>query len=174
MRAVTRLSAKQKKAYRKKDDGGRKRGPGCPKKGEEADKNDAREVTPTQVKAAKRYKLKSRLCGDLTAINHHIKEREHMKHAQVCSFCGELAYTRCTVCPEKPALHLFPAKGPNKEKSCFVDYHSDCCFGLARRDFPVLLGKSKTDWSPPSERRKKANGKKVKSIVDEESEATSH
>jgi hypothetical protein len=172
MRAVTRLSAKQKKVYRKKDDGARQ--VGRPKKRAGAEENDAHVVTPTQVKIAKRYKYKSRLCGDLSAINHHIKSREQMKHEQVCSFCGEPAYTRCMICPEKPALHFFPAKGPNKEKSCFIDYHDDCCFGLARRDFPVLLGKTKKEWSPPSERQKKANGKHIKNIVAEESEATNH
>ena len=173
MRAVTRLSAKQKKVYKKKDDGGpRKRG--RPKRGDEADKNDADVVTTTQVKMAKRYKFKSRLCGDLTAINHHIQEREQMKHDQVCSFCVEPAYTRCMVCPERPALYFFPAKGPNKEKSCFIDYHNDCCFGLARRDFPGLLGRNKNEWSPPSDRKKNANGKHIRNLMAEESEAASH
>jgi hypothetical protein len=39
-------------------------------------------------------------------------------------------------------------------KSCFLDYHNDCCFGLARPDFPVLLGKRKSEWMLPSEKRK--------------------
>jgi hypothetical protein len=78
MRAVSRLSAKQKKVYTKKADGvPRKRG--RPKKGDEANKNDAHAVTTTQVMTAKRHKFKSRLCGNLTLINHHIWEREQMK-----------------------------------------------------------------------------------------------
>jgi hypothetical protein len=143
--------------YKNKHEGARK--PGCPKKDEEEqDKNKkdaAKVVTPNQLKLAKRYKVKSRMCGNLTAINHHIKERMQMKHDQVCSFCGEPAYTRSMVCPEKPALHFFPSKGPNKGKSCFLDYHNDRCFGLAHRDFPVLLGKHKSEWTPPSEKKKK-------------------
>jgi hypothetical protein len=173
MRAVTRLSAEQKKVYTKKADRApRKRG--RPKKGEEADKNDAHAVTTIKVMTAKQHKFKSYLCGDLTSINHHIQEREQMKHDQVCSFCGEPAYTRCTVCPEKPAPHFFPAKGFNKEKSCFIDYHNDCCFGLARREFPLLLGRSKREWRPPSDRQKMANGKRIRNLVAEESKATSH
>jgi hypothetical protein len=163
MRAVTRLSmSQQKKAYKKKDGVARK--PGRPKKDEEA-KDDAHVVTPKQLKIAKRYKFKSRLCGDLTAINHHVKERQQMKHDQVCSYCGEPAYTRCMVCPEQPALHFFPSKGPNMGKSCFLDYHNDCCFGLARRDFPVLLGKRKSDWSPPSEKQIRENAKHIRNLL---------
>jgi hypothetical protein len=173
MRAVTRLSmTQQKRMFKNKNEERRK--PGRPKKkdDEEQDKTNAHVVKPGQLKIAKRFKVKSRLCGDLTAINHHIKEREQMKHDQVCSYCGEPAYTRCTVCPEKPALHFYPSKGPNMGKSCFLDYHNDCCFGLARRDFPVLLGKRKSEWTPPSEKKKKANAKYIRNLVAEEAEAT--
>jgi hypothetical protein len=75
------------------------------------------------------------------------------------------------VCPEQPALHFFPTKGPNKGKSCFIDYHNDSCFGLARRDYQVLLGKSKSEWSPPSDKKKKANAKHIKKLFADESEA---
>jgi hypothetical protein len=173
MRAVTRLSmSQQKKQFKNKNAVARK--PGRPKKDEEQAEKQAHLVTPSQLKLAKRYKVKSRLCGDLNAISHHIKERTQMKHDQVCTYCGEPAYTRCMVCPEKPALHFFPSKGPNKGKSCFLDYHNDCCFGLARRDFPVLLGKRKSEWAPPTENKKKANAKHVRNLVAEESEATNH
>ena len=173
MRAVTRLSiSQQKRLYKNKHGVARK--PGCPKKGEEQANKDAIVVTPSQLTVAKRYKVKSRLCGDLNAIAYHVKERAQMKQDQVCAFCGEPAYTRCTVCPEKPALHFFPSKGPNKGKSCFLDYHNDCCFGLACQDYPVLLKKCKSDWSPPSENKKKENVKHVRKLVAEESEAIIH
>jgi hypothetical protein len=85
MRAVTRLSVNQQKQLYKKNEGARK--PGHPKKDEA--KNDVHVVMPSQLKMAKSFKVKSRLCGDLTAINHHIKKRKQIKHHQVCSFCGE-------------------------------------------------------------------------------------
>jgi hypothetical protein len=78
------------------------------------------------------------------------------------------------VCPEKPALHFFPPKGPNKGNSCFINYHNDCCFGLACRDFPVLLGKRKSEWTPPSEKKKKDNVKQVRNLVAEEGKVTNH
>jgi hypothetical protein len=174
MRAVTRLSMnQQKRMFKNKNEVPRK--PGRPKKkNEEQAKTDAHVVTLGQLKLARRFKVKSRLCSDLTAINHHIKEREQVKNDQVCSNCGEPAYTRCTVCPEKPALHFFPSKGPNMGKSCFLDYHNDCCFGLAHQEFPVLLTKRKSEWSPPSEKKGRENAKYIRSLVAEESKATSH
>jgi hypothetical protein len=91
---------------------------------------------------------------------------------QVCSYCGEPAYTKCMVCPEKPALHFFPTKGPNKGKRCYLDYHNDCCFELVRRDFQVLLGKRRSGWSPPSDKQKKVNAKHIENLVANESKAT--
>jgi hypothetical protein len=166
MRTVTRLSASQQKRVYRKDEG--TKNPGRPKKGDEASsKNDAHIVTPSHVKLAKRYKVKSRLCGDLTAISHHINQRVQMKHDQVCSYCGEPAYTRCMVCPEKPALHFYPSKGPNMGKSCFLDYHNDCCFSSTP-------WKAQSEWSPPSEKQKKENSKHIRKIVADEAEGTNH
>ena len=178
MRAVTRMSAKQRKKSKGKQNGGAAaRKPGRPKKTNEAGKCDEtlHVVTPAQVKLAKRYTVtKTRMCGDLNTVAHHIQEREQMKHDHVCAFCGEPAYTRCTVCPEKPALHFYPARGPNAGKSCFLDYHNDCYFGLARQDCSELLGKRKSEWTPPSAKQVKDNARRIKTIVAEEKNATNN
>ena len=171
MRAVTRMtSAQQKQAY----NGGKEKRPvGRPKK-TRIDDEALPVVTPRQLKVAKRHKLKSRLCGDLTAIDHHILSKVTKKHSRKCAFCGEDAYTFCTICPGEPALHFYPTKGDGKGRGCFMDYHSDACFGLARADLPVLLGKRTSDWSPPSANEKKKNAKHINSILADEAEGTGH
>ena len=149
MRAVTRLSAAQKNANNQ-DEGPRKAG--RPKQNTDTRSSSILRnskappvVTPQQLKLARKHNLKSRLCGDLTAFNHHLQERVNLKHDKVCAYCGEKAYTLCKICPDQPALHFFPSRGPNAGKNCFLDYHNDLCFGLARVDFTEVYGKRKSD-----------------------------
>lgn len=166
MRAVTRITTAQNKraCAATKPAGARK--PGHPPRNtsQEATTSDRPVVTPDQLKLAKKHTVKSRMCGDLTAISHHIMEMAKLKHGMVCTHCGEPACTMCTICPDQPALDFYPSKGPNKGKSCFVDYHNDCCFGLAHGDHQVLLGKSKSDWSPPMQTEIKKNSKHIKTL----------
>ncbi len=130
-----------------------------------------------------------RLCGNLSEFRCHangiVKQGTggRGKGALTCVVCNTRTYTSCGLCltaqtnnndGRHPTLCFFPSKGPNMGKSCFLDYHNDCCFGLARRDFPVLLGKRKSEWSQPSEKKKRDNAKYIRKIVAEESEATSH
>jgi hypothetical protein len=169
MRAVTRLTVAKPKENQRHDEGARRAG--RPKKNmpgratSSKNKNAAADITPEQLKTAKRNTTKSRLCGDLRQIDVHIKGRQSLKHEKMCAFCGEPAYTICTICPEQPALHFYPAKGPNLDKSCFLDYHNDCCFGLAKRDCTVLLGKRKSEWLSPTDRQKKENARHITSLL---------
>ena len=174
MRAVTRLTVAQKK--RASNGATITRGRGRPKKSEASNTSIAGGpvVTPDQLKLAKRYKVKSRLCGDMTAIKHHIKESVSLKHSKVCAFCGEQAYTQCTICPGKPMLHFFPSKGKGAGKGCFLDYHSDICFGLASEDLVVLHGKKRKEWSSPSVSQQKKNARHIETLLADEAEATGH
>lgn len=69
-------------------------------------------------------------------------------------FCGLLAYTKCGICDV--ALDNNPSTGKCKGYNCFLEYHSDVCFGLAKND-SHLVQKRKSDWLMPTETEKKAN-----------------
>jgi hypothetical protein len=135
---------------------------GRPRKG----KGVIHAVTPNNVKDAKKYKLKSRLCGDLSKITHHLKHKERLNKEHVCKFCGDPCYTRCTICPKKPFLHNFPSKGQCQGRSCFMDYHNDLCFGLAREDCH-MVGVRPSDWSPPTTTERKNNTKQIQDLAEE-------
>ena len=90
----------------------------------------------------------SRLCGDLSMLQHHMKSLETgRKHPKKCVVCGEDSHSFCGICGK--ALHMLPTRGPNVGKTCFVHYHSDSFFGLAKEDCSVALIKKK-DWVYPS------------------------
>jgi hypothetical protein len=112
---------------------------------------------PNQLKLAKSFKVKSRLCGDLTAINYHnIKKQMQMKHDQVCSYCGsQLTQGRCMVCPQKPVLHFFPSKGPNKEKAASLTTTMIVALGWHIEIFPYSLESVKVNGRRPQKRRKR-------------------
>ena len=109
-------------------------------------------VTEEQLKEAKKG-LKTRLCGDLTKIGVHLKSEERISN-QVCVFCGQTTYTKCGVCDA--ALHNNPSTGKCKGFNCFIDYHSDVCFGLAKND-SHMLRKRKSDWIAPTAEQRRAN-----------------
>ena len=49
----------------------------------------------------------SRLCGDLTRLNKHIKSiQTSLKHPKQCKVCGQDAYSICGLC--KAPLHYLP------------------------------------------------------------------
>ena len=92
-------------------------------------------VTPVMLKEASATRL-SRLCGDLSKISHHLANivgtKEGYKHGGECGFCGEKAWTKCSVC--NVPLHHRPSRGPCKDKDCFMDYHNTCFYGMAFAD----------------------------------------
>ena len=83
LRAVTRLSRKQKR--------GKKRGG----------------VSENDVKKARRSK---RLCKDVTELCKHVKKSTSLKKPLKCAWCGEDSYTVCNICKgdnkKSVALHL--------------------------------------------------------------------
>ena len=75
----------------------------------------------------------SRLCGNLSRLDKHIKSVETaLKHPKACKVCGGDAYSMCNICGVP--LHFIPTKGKHAGKMCFFDYHDDAFFGLARED----------------------------------------
>ena len=100
----------------------------------------------------------SRLCGNLTRLNKHLKSVEtSLKHPKSCKVCGGDAYSECEICGV--FLHTMPAKGKNAGKTCFFDYHDDCFFGLARDDGRVREVK-KSEWAYPTQAKRKRNEKR--------------
>ena len=106
----------------------------------------------------------SRLCGNLSRLDKHIKSVEtSLKHPKACKVCGGDAYSVCNVCGVP--LHFIPTKGKHAGKMCFFDYHDDAFFGLARDDTKLSNAK-KSDWAYPSMSKRKENAKKWKEVED--------
>ena len=107
----------------------------------------------------------SRLCGNLSRLDRHIKSVETaLKHPKACRVCGGDAYSICGVCGVP--LHFIPTKGKHIGKMCFFDYHDDAFFGLARED-TKLTNARKSDWTYPSIAKKKGNAKKWSNLENE-------
>ena len=53
-----------------------------------------------QFKKAKyRRGTNSRLCGNLTQLDMHLKSSEiENKHIKTCEVCGKVAYSKCSIC----------------------------------------------------------------------------
>ena len=96
-------------------------------------------VDASQNKPSTRSGLE-RLCGDLTDFERHVESRAQYKNPRPCEACGADSYTICGLC--NVPLHFFPRRGCQTKKTCFIKYHSDTLFGLARSD-STLLGKTK-------------------------------
>ena len=106
----------------------------------------------------------SRLCGDLSRLKAHIKSCKHaLKHPKACKVCGEDAYSMCVKCGVY--LYFNPAKGKNKGKNCFHDYHDDCLFGLVRSDNRIG-GFKKSEWTYPLHAKTKQNMKNLEKFCN--------
>ena len=106
----------------------------------------------------------SRLCGDMNCLQVHINHLKKVKCAKKCEVCGIDVYTTCTLCPGNPGLHFFPSKGIGKGKQCFLEFHSDNFFGLAKSDITLFHGCRTKDWKPPTNRIKKSNAKHIEQL----------
>jgi hypothetical protein len=110
----------------------------------------------------------SRLCGDLTGLQRHLESIVTGKHhGKKCVVCGELSYSTCKLCGDKP-LHFYPRNGKSAGKACFFDYHSDGFFGLASDD------RTKGSvWAPPSQTKRKRNAREIASLKSGDSNSES-
>jgi hypothetical protein len=75
---------------------------------------------------------------------HWDKSRVSRKHPNKCFGCGEDSYHKCAVC--KVLLHGLNSRHKNVEH-CFIDYHNDGFFGLARGDC-TLVDTQRRSWHP--------------------------
>ncbi|KAG7351656.1 hypothetical protein IV203_007704 [Nitzschia inconspicua] len=102
----------------------------------------------------KRKVVTSRFCGDLTKYRQHLASKETTKTRNNCFVCGEKTRTRCGLC--SVPLHGHVDQGSVKGRSCYVDYHDECMFGLCRSDAPYF-GRKKNQWSMPTDRERKSS-----------------
>ena len=120
-------------------------------------------ITSDQYKKMK-ARNNSRLCGDVSCLQKHINHLKKVKCAKQCEVCGIDSYTVCTLCPGNPGVHFFPTKGIAKAKQCYLEYHSDEFFGLAKSDITLFHGMRFKDWKAPTNRAKKSNAKYIDNI----------
>ena len=139
------------------------------RRGGNSGKRKIQEVTLNQFKKEKRYKS-GRCCGDLNKLDHHLASMAPIptNKARVCAWCGEKAYTMCGVCKDEKgnciALHFNAKRGPAKNLRCFIDYHNDSKFGLAKNDATRLLGQTKSHWTMPTSAEVKSNTQHIKHL----------
>jgi hypothetical protein len=117
-------------------------------------KDSANVVMPSQLELAKRYNIKSCRCGNLTAINHHIKERIQMKHDQVCSLWGASIHEVHGLSRETSTA-LLSVHGTQQGKKMLPQLPQRLLLwdGMSRFSTTprkAKIGKRKSEWTPPS------------------------
>jgi hypothetical protein len=86
---------------------------------------------------------------------------EWIKRPHVCHVCGEPAYSKCGLCDV--TLHYFSKRGAHAGAECFLQYHSDAFFGLAKSD-AIMVKKRKQDWVFPTNSAKQGNAAYIRRI----------
>ncbi len=105
----------------------------------------------------------ARLCGDLTHLQDHINSAvTAMKRPTVCHVCGEPAYSKCGLCDV--TLHYFTKRGANAGAECFILYHNDAFFGLAKQD-ATIVKKRKQDWVFPTDAARRGNAAYIRRLA---------
>ncbi|KAG7370169.1 hypothetical protein IV203_027915 [Nitzschia inconspicua] len=102
----------------------------------------------------KKKAVTSRFCGDLSKYKQHLASKETTNTRNNCFVCGEKTRTRCGMC--SVALHGHVDQGTVKGRSCYMDYHDECMFGLCRSD-AAYFGRKKNQWSMPTDRERKSS-----------------
>jgi hypothetical protein len=106
----------------------------------------------------------SRLCGDLSHLQDHINSAvTGIKRPKICHVCGAEAYSKCGLC--NVALHYFPKRGASTGAECFMQYHSDAFFGLAKQD-ATIVQKRKQDWVFPTVAAKRSNAAHIRTLKE--------
>lgn len=90
----------------------------------------------------------ARLCGNLESLEKHIHARENRKSSRCCEVCGEKTYYVCSLCDA--GLHYFSQKGPGAGNLCYLEFHSEGFYGLAKRDVVLYDNAQKQNWVPAS------------------------
>ena len=97
-------------------------------------------------------------------VKHYIEHSQTYSHAKVCVVCGKLAYTECKLC--KVFLHLpfLKVDAIGHGANCFIDWHSDPFFGLAKEDYKHHKNLLRKDWKPATRQEKRENAKWIEDI----------
>jgi hypothetical protein len=122
-----------------------------------------------------------RLCGNLSAFRCHangiVKQGTggRGKGALKCVVCNTRTYTSCGLClsPQAndndgrhPPLCFFPSKGPGVGNSCFLDYHNDVFFGLAKKDCNSVVTKREAEWVAPNGAKRDEHAKYMAEFME--------
>ena len=100
--------------------------------------DDVQRVTLAQLKEATlgRRLRPSRICLQPRDLKPHIAQTHRLHNDNRCEVCGVATRYRCTLCDR--SLYFFPQRGRQLNKDCFVDFHDESFFGLARCDAPLI------------------------------------
>lgn len=98
---------------------------------------DEGSITIEQIYELKKIEKKKdgRFCGDLSRFRRHI-EAKTASYRLVCAVCGKDTWTKCGICGV--GLHDTGSTKTARSKTCFIDYHDSCMFGLCRSDSPAF------------------------------------
>jgi hypothetical protein len=120
-----------------------------------------------------------RLCGNLSEFRCHangiVKQGagKRGKGALRCVVCNSKAYTSCGLCltsdtvvGRHPPLCFFPSKGPAVGNSCFLDYHNDAFFGLAKKDCNSVVTKREAEWVAPNGAKRDEHAKYMTEFME--------
>ena len=142
----------------------------------EARAANGRVVTPQIFREAKKtnQSTKRRLCGNLGSLTDHIESIARVKSGNLCAWCGQTCYTKCSICDL--GCHNDDSKGKNKGKQCFIHLHDDACYGLGWKDRYELFGGDKVavrnEWTPPSPEEFKAHAAHIARISNPQTRYT--
>jgi hypothetical protein len=104
-----------------------------------------------------------RLCGNLSDFRRHADNILRQgtggrgRGGLRCVVCSTKTYTSCGLCVTTakdndghPPLCFFPSKGAGIGNACFLDYHNDVFFGLAKKDCNSVVSKHESEWVTPN------------------------
>eukprot|EP00957_Ditylum_brightwellii_P077950 5924851-Ditylum_brightwellii.AAC.1 len=115
------------------------------KRGKPKKDNTRNDITVEKLKRSGHTKYQpGRLCGDLERFCKHVTSKYNAKKAKPCEKEGK------------------------KGQDCFLDYHNDYFFGLARKD--TKLVEKTSDWKAATTNVKKHSKRQIKLLCDEDSD----
>ena len=116
-----------------------------------------------QMASTHRSGTPARLCTEIMQFNKHIESITRVNFSRVCEVCGEIYFSKCTVCGA--SMYVFEKKVNHKGKDCFARYHDPKYFGLCRSG-STLVGKSKREWKVPSANKVRNHARYIKGLLD--------